>query len=50
METGPTEPVEAEDVYEVLEAIQERPRRPGQECHTSGKIVTSVHIKGHAQG
>ena len=41
-EPGTTEPVEAEDVYEVLDATQERPRRPGQECDTSGKKVISV--------
>ena len=44
-EPGPTEPSEAEDVYKVLKAIQERPRRPRQECHTSGKIVICEHMK-----
>ena len=44
-EPDPTEPTEAEDVYEVLEAIQEQPRRTGQECCTLGKFVMSVHMK-----
>ena len=44
-EPDPAEPTKAEDVYQVLEAIQERPRRPGQECRTLGKIVLSVNMK-----
>ena len=34
-----TEPLRQGVVYRVLEATQERSRRPGQECLTSGKIV-----------